>query len=189
MKRGDAGFTLLEMLVALVVFGLVMEGIAQTFKFGLIAWRQGPVRTVEPENLAALDAALERIIAQTLPGTMAGRADQLAFTTTLPPGARLQGALADAAIMATPDGTLILRYRLHPAGIPLQPLPPPRIETLAQGVTGLQAAYLTSKAGTPPVWTAKWQGNGLPLLVRLHIGLADGRDWPDLIIAPVEAGK
>lgn len=188
MTRRDAGFTLLEILVALVVFGLVMAGIAQTFKFGLAAFRQGPARTAEPENLAALDAALSRIIAQTLPGTMTGRADQLSFTTALPPGAGLQGALADAALLLGPDGSLILRYRQHPAGIPLLPQPPPSIETLLPGVSQFQAAYLVSKPPGAPVWTRKFHGAGLPLLVRLHIQLADGRNWPDLIIAPAAAG-
>jgi general secretion pathway protein J len=188
MSRRQAGFTLLEMMVALVVFGLVMAGIAQTFKFGLLAWRQGPVRTAEPENLAALDAALTRMISQTLPGSMSGGADELAFTTTLPPGAGLQGKLADAAIL-TQNGTLILRYRPHPAGIPLNPPPAPLIETLAEGVTGFDAAYLARQATGAPVWTQKWKAGSLPLLVRLHIDLADGRNWPDLIVAPVSGGN
>ncbi len=189
MKRREAGFTLLEMLVALVVFGLVMDGIAQTFKFGLAAWRQGPARTAEPEDLAALDQALRRIIGQALPGSMTGYADQLAFATTLPPGAGIQGALADAAILAPGDGSLILRYRPHPAGIPLAPAPAPKIELLAPGVTAFRAAYLVPGTAGKPVWKTKWKGNGLPLLIRLHIELADGRDWPDLIVAPAATGN
>lgn len=184
MKRRDAGFTLLEMLVALVVFGLVMAGVAQSFRFGLAAWRQGPARTAEPENLAAMDAALARMIAQAQPGSITGEAGRFAFTTTLPAGAGLHGALADAAI-GVQNGSLVLRYRAHPAGIPLQPLPPPRTETLAEGVTGLRLAYLAGPAGKAPAWQAKWHSKALPALVRLHIELADGRDWPDLIAAPV----
>ena len=186
MKRGDAGFTLLEMLVALVVFGLVMDGIAQTFRFGLAAFTAGPAKTVEPENLAALDAALIRMIGQALPGSLTGRADQMSFTTHLPAGAGLQGTLADVAMM-TAGGALILRYTPHPAGIPLSPLPPPRLEILAPGVTLLRAAYLVPHPGGP-VWSGKWKGSALPLLVRIHIRCASGRDWPDLIIAPVGAG-
>ncbi len=185
MRRTDAGFTLLEIMVALVVFGLVMAGISQTFKFGLIAWRQGPARTAEPENLAALDTALTRIIAQSVPGTMTGLSDRLSFTTRLPPGAGLQSVLADAAILAAPDQTLILRYQSHPAGIPLKAPAASQIETLAQGVIIFQAAYLVRKGSAAPAWAANWKGNGLPLLVRLHIVLADGRDWPDLVVAPV----
>ena len=56
--RRDSGFTLLEMLVALVVFGLVMAGLTQSFRFGLSVWSAGPRRIAGPEDMAALDAAL-----------------------------------------------------------------------------------------------------------------------------------
>jgi general secretion pathway protein J len=176
------------MLVALVVFGLVMAGLAQTFRFGLVAWSAGPARTVGPENLAALDAALTRMVAQTLPGTMTGRADRLAFTTRLPAGAGLQGGLADAAIMAAPDGTLILRYRPHPPGIPLAPPTAPGIEVLAPSVAGFSVSYLVPHGRGPAVWSHAWKGAGLPFLIRFHIDFADRRDWPDLVVAPVDAG-
>ena len=34
----DAGFTLLEVLVSLVVTGLILAGLAQGFRFGVAAW-------------------------------------------------------------------------------------------------------------------------------------------------------
>ncbi len=68
----DAGYTLLEMLGALVVFGLVMAGIAQSFRFGLTAWTAGTRTITKPENMAALDAALTRLINQALPGSLTG---------------------------------------------------------------------------------------------------------------------
>ena len=106
----------------------------------------------------------------------------------MPPGAGLPGALADVAIQ-TQNGALIMRYRPHPAGMPLNPQPAPRIETLADGVTGFQASYLGHPAGKALGWTQKWTSSTLPILVRLHIELADGRDWPDLIVAPVVSGN
>ena len=44
--RTAAGFTLLEVLVALAVFGFLLVGLSQTVRFGLTAWRQnrGSVR-------------------------------------------------------------------------------------------------------------------------------------------------
>lgn len=185
--RRDAGYTLLEMLVALVVFGLVMAGIAQSYRFGLTAWSAGARNTAEPANIAALDAALARLIEAAQPGSMAGTAHQLAFTTALPPGAGLQG-LADAAIMLQPDGTLILRYTPHAPGVQLGPTPPPRTEPLLHGVTAFSAAYLAPVQNAPPAWTPQWSAQKLPLLVRLHVSLADGRDWPDLVVAPADQG-
>lgn len=179
----DAGFTLLEMLVALVVFGLVMAGVAQTFKFGLAAWRGGPLRTAESENLAALDMALTRIIGQSVPGTILGNGDQLALTTILPSGAGLYGSFADVVILVR-NGKLIMRYRQHPAGIPLAPLPAQATETLADGIERLEITYFSHKTDISPTWSPKLRANDQPLLVRLHLELIDGREWPDLIMAP-----
>jgi len=186
--RRDSGFTLLEMLVALVVFGMVMAGLAQTFRFGMSVWSAGPRKVAGPEDMAALDAALTRMIGEATPGSLQGRADRLAFTTPLPPGAGLPGALADIALLAGPDDTLVLRYTQHPPGIPLTRMPPPRIEVLAHGVTGFSVSYLIAAATGAPVWTNDGSG-GVPLLVRLHIDSASQPDWPDLIAAPVNPGS
>lgn len=186
MTRRDAGYTLLEMMVALVVFGLVMAGIAQSFRFGLTAWSAGPRVITGPEDMAAVDAALTRMISQALPGSMTGGPDEMVFTTPLPPGAGLPGGLADVAVMTSPGGTLILRYGPHPAGIALIPLPSPRTKPLAQGVTRLNITYLTPQQGGPPAWSGSWSGGELPLLIRIHMDFAGGMSWPDLVAAPVD---
>lgn len=184
MRQRDAGFTLLEMMVALVVFGLVMAGLAQSFKFGLTAWSATTRRAEGPEDLAAMDAALTQMIAQAQPGSMTGKRNGLAFTTPLPAGAGLNGGLADVAIMMAPDGSLAMRYGAHPPGIPLTRMPPPRIETLAQGVTALKVTYLVAQQSGPPAWSDTWLDSGLPLLVRIHLDFAGAQSWPDLVAAP-----
>ncbi len=190
MRPREGGFTLLEMLVALVVFGLVMAGIAQSFRFGLIAWSSATRHAAAPEQLAAMDAALSTMIAQTVPGSMSGRQDEIAFTTVLPPGAGLDGGLADAAILLQPDGTLVLRYAAHPPGIPLRHPPAPKTETLAQGVRALKFAYLAPPltAGQPPAWSDTWLSGGQPLLVRVHLDFTYLPEWPDLVAATVRSG-
>jgi general secretion pathway protein J len=190
-QRGacDAGYTLLEMLVALIVFGLVMAGIAQTFRFGLTAWTETTRNTTGPENMAALDAALTSMINQALPGSMTGLADGMAFTTILPPAAGMPDRLADVAFITQPGGTLILRYGPHPAGIILTALPPSRAEPLAQNVASLTISYLAPQPAGSPAWSASWSGKGLPLLIRIHIGFAGAQAWPDLLAAPVNPGS
>jgi general secretion pathway protein J len=189
MRQREAGFTLLEMLVALVVFGLVMAGLTQTFRYGLSAWSAANRRAPAAENLAAMDAALARMIAQAQPGSVTGKPGGLAFTTRLPAGAGLKTGLADAAILLAPDGTLILRYGAHPPGVPLVHPPAPRTEPLATGVTAVKFSYLAPRDGGPPAWSDMWEDGGLPLLVRVHLQLASGQTWPDLVAAPVAAGN
>ena len=186
--RRDAGFTLLEMLVALVVFGLVMAGLAQSFRFGLSAWSATTRHTEAPEALAAMDGALARCLAQALSGSLSGTADRVAFTTRLPPGAGLDSALADTALRLAPDGTLVMLYSTHPPGIPLTHPAVPRQEILAQGVSALRISYLAAQAAGPPAWSDTWQSDGLPLLVRIHLEFASGLSWPDLVVAPIDPG-
>jgi general secretion pathway protein J len=189
MNRREAGYTLLEMLVALVVFGLVMAGLAQSWRFGLAAWSGSERHIAGPEDMAAVDTALRGMIARAVPGSMTGRPGGLAFTTHLPQGAGGLRGLADIAIQLGADGTLTLSATPHAAGIPLRPPPPPSFETLATGVDEVRVSYLTPQNGAPPAWGNKWTGTGLPLLVRIHLRFADGHDWPDLIAAPVNTGQ
>lgn len=189
MTQREAGYTLLEMLVALVVFGLVMAGLAQSWRFGLAAWSGSERHIAGPEDMAAADTTLRNMIAQAIPGSMTGRPGGLAFTTRLPQGAGGLRGLADIAIQPSADGTLTLNATPHAAGIPLTPPPPPSFETLATGVEQVSVSYLTPQNGAPPAWSGKWSGTGLPLLVRLHLRFADGHDWPDLIAAPVNTGQ
>ncbi len=188
MRRGEAGFTLLEMLVALVVFGLVMAGIAQAFRYGTAAIAIGRHATQAPEDLAAADMALRRMIEQAQPGSMKGGPVALAFTTRLPQGAGAVGGLQDVALQRGPGGVLVLRYAPHPPGRPLGPAPVPGTDILAAGVDGISFSYLVSASGSGPVWETGWSGGGLPLLVRMHLALRR-RAWPDLVAAPAAQGN
>jgi hypothetical protein len=59
---------------------------------------------------------------------------------------------------------------------------------LARGVTAFALSYYgAQQPGQSPAWSTRWDGTGLPLLVRLHLRL--GKDaWPDLVIAPESQG-
>jgi general secretion pathway protein J len=187
MKQRQAGYTLLEMLVALVVFGLVVAGIAQTMRYGVAAFKVSGSRGMAPESLAALDMALTRMVAAALPDSMSGEPGGLSFTTRLPPGAGIGDGLADVAIERGRGGSLMLIYRPHPPGVPLAPAPRPHTEMLAQGVTSFALSYYGAQANQAAAWSGHWAGTGLPLLVRLHLRLGD-EEWPDLVIAPVPQG-
>jgi general secretion pathway protein J len=177
-----AGFTLLEMLVALVVFGLLMAGVAQAMRYGLVAWRQAQIATATPERLAATDAALRHMFAAAIAGSLTGRADSVAFTTTLPAGAGIEG-LADVALVVTPAG-LMLRYGPHPAGPALTPRPAPVEKLLVARATGLRLHYIGTRPDGTQAATTSYAGPVLPLLIRLSLTIPDAPDWPDLVVAP-----
>lgn len=63
MKRqAAAGFTLLEVIVALAVFGFLLVGLSQTVRFGLTAWRQNARLADGKTDLEAVDRSLRSIV-------------------------------------------------------------------------------------------------------------------------------
>jgi len=182
----DAGFTLLEILVAIAVFGTVLVLLTQGVQFGVRATRLQAETKDRTGELATVDHALRRMVALADPGTypepatLRGTAQRLSFTTELPLYGGGQTQRADVTLSAE-AGRLMLRWaphrhaELYGAGPELQ-------ETvILDGIERLELAYWT--AGS---WSAAWNADKLPTLVRIHIVFpGTGRHWPPLIIEPV----
>lgn len=119
MKR-EAGFTLLEIMVALVVFGSLMIGLTQGAHFGLQAWN-GQSRSIARRcDLDATDRTLRDLIGQIDSGfrvdapNIVGLADGFAFTTRMPLGAAAGlSRNADVLLTVDPAHDFILRWASH----------------------------------------------------------------------------
>jgi general secretion pathway protein J len=87
MTRRAAGFTLLELIVALAIMGLVMVGVVQGVRFGIAGW-QAQARHID--SYAELDG-VDRVMRELLTGiivtdttSFSGAKDRLSFTGRLP---------------------------------------------------------------------------------------------------------
>ncbi len=185
----EAGFTLLEILVALVVLGMLVGMLAQGFRFGVNAIAvQARIVAVRGDE-DAVERALRRMVEHMDAGTfstppdMAGTAHHLEFVTDLPiAAASMQSLRVDAALDVDAKHRLVLRWRPHVGGLRLAPAPPLSEEVLLTGVDQLTFGYLGGAAG----WQDRWRSTELPLLVRIHLAFpaGDRRSWPDLVGAP-----
>jgi general secretion pathway protein J len=189
MSPRPSGFTLLEVLVGLVVFGCLIAGLAQGVDFGLLAWRTQTRIESASGDLESADRALRQLIAQMDPGDAAGspplaaRPNAVGFVTDLPDAA---GALpqrrVEAELLVDGAHRLVLRWRPFRHAARLRP-PPPMTETvLLDGVAQLQLAYLEPTGA----WAGSVRYPGLPPLVRLRLLFVAGdpRHWPDIVVAP-----
>ena len=194
-RPAQAGFTLLETLVVLVVLGLLVVGLAQGVRAGLALWTAQNKRIERITDLDSTARLLRTLLtgmpppsatgAQSQSTTIKGGSSRLDFVGDLPTGL---GATQRADIVIE-----LLRQRLVLVWTPrrheVSVGPPPKpVETeLISGVEGLDLAYWgAASPDQAPSWQAAWEGPGLPQLIRVRLVFAEGdpRIWPDLIVAP-----
>jgi general secretion pathway protein J len=190
MSRHDGGFSLLELLVALVVLGLLMAGLTQGIRFGFSAWGMQARLGASSGDLDAVDRALRRLVEQAHPAanqvtpTLRGTGASLAFVTALP--VSLAAPMHQADIRLSVDaGRLVLDWTPHLHAAWLGPPRQPRREVLLDRVEALEVSYLG-----PAGWVKSWDSARLPTLIRLHLRFPKGdpRHWPDLVAGPMRDG-
>lgn len=185
------GFTLLEILVALVVFGFVMSGLAQGVRFGFQAWGTQTRRLAQQGDMDAVDRALRRLIEGVDPGeedepaTLQGTAHAVSMLTRLPAGFDAADSQASVAVGVDGGGRLVLRAMPQPHAERLRPQAV--IEAvLLDHVDHIDISYYGE---TTHAWSTAWQAPVPPGLLRLRIVFPKGdpRHWPDLVVAPMQS--
>ncbi len=190
---GGAGFTLLEILVALVVLGFLLAGLSQGVQFGLTAWNTQTRFMTRRGDLEAVDRTLRRLMEQMNPGTrtdaplVSGASGRFAFTSVMPI-AGSDGETADMLLLLDNRHRLLLRWTPHLHAKRVGPPPSPRQEELLGGVDRLEFAYWQpGPAGGR--WISAWHDANLPALVRIRLAFPSGdpRHWPDIVAAPLRS--
>ncbi len=179
------GFTLLEILVALVVFGFLMAGLAQGTNLGLTAWNRQTQAIEARSDIDAVDRALRRLISQLDPATeIGGRADAMVFTSELPESATaVTTRESDLLLLVDARHHLLLRWTPHRHAIQAGPRAAPQELDLLDGVERIDLAYLPRSGGGG--WLDEWKSDRPPGLVRVRLVFPTGdpRHWPDIVVA------
>jgi general secretion pathway protein J len=186
-RRGHAaGFTLLEVLVALVVLGLLLGGLTQGVRFGLAAWDRQNQAIDRTRDRDAVDLALRNLVEQLEPAVQVdGRAHSLGFTSVLPVAADLPTHQADLLLLVDTRHRLLLRWRPHLHAERFVPAPPPQETVLTEGVAALNLAYWPRTGNG--AWLDSWTATTPPALIRFRLSFlaADRRHWADIVAVPM----
>lgn len=190
--RRERGFTLLEMLVALVVLGFVVAGLSQGLRFGLRATVRQERQSAERGDLDAVDRALRRLINQMEPGTsrepnlVLGEAAAVAFTTDLGDAARALATSQAEIRLSVENGRLVMAWRPFVHALRLAPAPPPQRTVLLDGLDRIEFSYWGQAGEGQAAWSSVWQQKALPALIRIRLVFQPGstRRWPDIVAGP-----
>lgn len=204
-KRSEAGFTLVEMLVALSLLALITSFLAP-----LLFEARRAMRIVDRPNLqtqvAAAQAYLRNGISQTFPAMagvvgdqsglgLGGTAATITYATTHAMQNVYQG-LYTVTVMLVPNGRggkdLVADERLYRAEATSQGAPSRRLQLL-QDVANVSFAYFTSRqsAEDEQPWRAEWPGSqAVPELVAITVVFPPGdqRLWPTFYVRPAAVG-
>jgi general secretion pathway protein J len=187
----DHGFTLIEMIVAVVVLGFVLAGLAQASHFGIAAWNAQTREAARVADLERVDRILRLLINETAAPLAADDKDEFVgeehrfqIVTRLPDQPETDPVRRGrVAVGVDAEHRLLLRWQPHPNAIALKTLPPPDQIILAEGVDHLDMRYRQAESDGGK-WSTRWSDASLPALVQLNIVFQNERHvWPVIQVA------
>ena len=204
-RRSQAGFTLLELVIALTLLALMSGVLYGALGFAGRSWEGGEAKA---EATAGMRLTHEFLRAQIegqhplrmhkiaeFPLLFTGRSDEVRFAAPLPP--RISGGgiwyYRLAAVREGDRERLVLQRTvpdLEAASLP--EFDRAERSILAEDIAELRIGYLGRDQGAAntmaPTWRDRWDDrNRLPLLVRIDVTPRRGPAWPTLVVAPRQA--
>jgi general secretion pathway protein J len=196
-----AGFTLIELVIAITLMGLVLVALYGGLRLGLNSWDSGEQRAEAVNRLRAAQEFLRRQLTQSMTvyqindqqaqtAVFVGRPDRIEFIAPMLTHFG-QGGLYRIRV-ETGDGRLWLRWRAYDRADPDAGVEQETV--LLNKVTAVEWGYFGpepdgepgQQPSQPSRWYSEWpSGKQRPQLVRLNLKLG-GEPWPDLVTALVE---
>jgi general secretion pathway protein J len=198
--RAQRGFTLIELVVAMVLLGAMMTLLYSGLTFGLRSWDAGDANGRRVADRRIGENFLRRELAEAFPlrwkdpnflrYAFDGGEHALRFVSSRPAGISLGGlALVGVDVEDDPKhpGTrnLVMRRAMaDPDATDFSVLDRSETSILVEDVDSVDFSYFGSENDfTEPRWFEKWPlPSRFPVLVRIRIKASDGSFLPDMLM-------
>ena len=200
-SRRSAGFTLVELMVALLLLALISGVLYGSLSLSANSWDRGEAKADQASDMRQTAEFLRQALgaehplrlhkAVDQPLYFAGASDSLAFAGATP--GRVGGGIYyfRIALAASGQSSKLVLSRTIPDYTALKP---PSFDTadasvLAEGVAQLKFSYFgrdpDANDVVDPTWRDHWDDPQiLPLLIRMDVKTAQGTSWPSLVVEP-----
>lgn len=202
-RCGQQGFTLLELLISLTLLGMMLVLLFGGLRLGVRSWDSvqkevdhlNSVRSVE--NF--LRREMERVYPyrwKSLPGqnyAFAGERNKVSFVAPLPSRIGAGGLYAITMELEQNGNGRRLTWKHVPVDSQMKDFASldqaKEIVLVGAELNAVDDIWLSyfgrEKDGAEPRWVEHWDSVAtMPLLIRVQVRFADGREWPDFVVAP-----
>jgi general secretion pathway protein J len=210
LPAAERGFTLLELLVAITLLGLLMAALFGGLRLGTRVWETADARLEASVRIQIVQDFIRQRLAEALPlegmppegmppelaeaGMRAplfqGTVEAVRFAGLLGENLGAGVYVMELALAEYEDsGDLVLRWHpLEPQDQTAEEIEPEE-RVLIENIEALELSYFgTIDPAQPADWWQGWGGQPeLPRLIRLRVRFADNdeRQWPELIVRPM----
>jgi general secretion pathway protein J len=211
LQAAEHGFSLLELLAAITLLGLLMAALFGGLRLGARVWETADARLADSVRIQIVQDFIRQRITETLPldevspelakvnafePLFLGTVEAVRFASLMPEHLGAGVYLIELAMSASGHAegaqNLVLRWRpLEPNDQTVEEVEPEE-RVLIENIEALELSYFGSIDPTqPPGWWEAWDDRSeLPRLIRLQVRFAenDERRWPELIVRPMVDG-
>jgi general secretion pathway protein J len=196
---GQAGFTLIEALVAITLLGLLCVALTRGLRFGVDAWARGSVHSDQLSRTTVVQGLLRRALGEAYPYLLSsdptrpyvdfdGTSESLGFLASAPIVLGGIGRSRFRLSITKHDGLADLVMTSQAELAAADTSSTLQKKTLLAGTASIEFAYFGKLRSEPSAqWHDRWSGQAaLPQLVRIEVRFPEGdsRLWPELVIAP-----
>ena len=199
--RAQAGFTLVEMVLAMALLATMMLLVYSGLAFGMRSWDAASAHGGRTADRRIAENFLRREIGEAFPMrwkdplvlrlAFEGGSDSMRFVSTRAAGISVAG-LSLVGLGLEPDADpqrrsrnlVMVRAMPDDEARDFAPLAQGERTVLIAGVDSAQFEYFGAENDfADPAWIASWEFPGrIPQMVRLRLRLADGTQLPDMVV-------
>ena len=199
----ESGFTLLEVLIAMTLLGVMMVLIFGILRVSVRSWESGEKQAAQVSQLLVLHNFLRSHLTRMKPWeddfsedepvfSFQGTEEAVQFVSTLPLHNRGAGGWHKFNLQLTKDHEKRdLIVKLEPFFPALEKEHQPIDDVvLIENVEAIRFSYFgADKPDDEPQWLDEWlERSHFPKLIRVEIKVRGEKNWPPLVVAPKIAG-